>query len=121
MARQRPQEGRLMFMLPIVIFAALGVPVGLLVSWLTGDLVERFEFTVAGTVVVSAILAFVWRKVRTRETHTPEDARLAWLDVPSIPAKRGKAGEVVDAGAVDSWAVLNPDRPQATQTPDDEP
>ena len=92
-----------MFMVPILVLLALGVVAGAVSMVLTDDLAVRTEITVAGALILFAIVMLAWRvAMRVRHSNPDEDARLAWLNEAGAPPANAD-----DAGSVNSWRVLH--------------
>ncbi len=96
-----------MFLVPIVLFAGLAVPVALLSSFLTDDQIGRIEITGVGTLLLFAVVMLLWKAANARPASPAEVARNAWLHRPQVPSTEAGPDGSHDPGAANAWGVLN--------------
>lgn len=100
-----------MFMIPVLIVAAIAVPLWMVSGLLTDDLPQRAELTVAGTMLLLTLGVVAWRwRQRRRVDPTLE----AWMLQPAASPKATGSGEPARDAA---WSVIDPNwqPPQVTR------
>ena len=86
-----------MFVMSVLMIAAIGLPVGLAASLITHDLNRLVELTAVGTAISFLVVVWTWRWAMKKELAAQE-AATPWLHVPSSVA-----------GGIDAWRVLTGD------------